>query len=92
MVTIAKPVRKPNITVKDIGGEALLHSSEGEAIHVLNPTAQLIWQLCDGNHTLEEMEAAVRARFSVADEYDVAGDIRQTLQAFAAKQLLATLS
>jgi hypothetical protein len=83
-----RPVRKPGITVKDIGSETLLYSAEEEAIHILNPTAQLIWELCDGEHTVEDMEQAIRASFSVTDEHDVTGDIRRTLEVFAGKGLL----
>lgn len=83
-----RPIRKPGITVKDIGGETLLYSADEEAIHILNPTAQLIWELCDGEHTVEDMERAIRASFSVADEHDVVGDIRETLELFASKGLL----
>lgn len=83
-----KPVRKPGITARNIGGETLLYSAEEEAIHVLNPTAQLIWELCDGEHTIASMEQAIRANFSVAGERDVVGDIRRTLEIFAAKGLI----
>ena len=83
-----RPVRKPGITVKDIGDETLLYSAAEEAIHILNPTAQLIWELCDGEHTVEDMEQAIRAGFSVADEHDVTTDIRRTLAVFAGKGLL----
>jgi hypothetical protein len=83
-----RPFRKPGITVKDIGGETLLYSGEQEAIHILNPTAQVIWELCDGEHTVEDMEQAIRANFSVAIEHDVTGDIRRTLEVFADKGLL----
>jgi hypothetical protein len=83
-----KPVRKPGITAKNIGGEMLLYSAEEEAIHVLNPTAELLWELCDGEHTVASMEQAIRANFSVTDERDVAGDIRRTLEVFAAKGLI----
>jgi hypothetical protein len=83
-----KPIRKPGITVKDIGGETLLYSPEEEAIHVLNPTAQLIWELCNGEHTVEDMEQAIRASFSVDDGRDVIGDIQRTLKVFDGKGLL----
>jgi hypothetical protein len=83
-----KPVRKPGITAKDIGGETLLYSAEEEAIHVLNPTAEFIWELCDGEHTVASMEQAIRANFSVTSERDVVGDIRRTLEVFAAKGLI----
>jgi hypothetical protein len=83
-----KPVRKPGIIVQDIGGEMLLYSAEGKAVHVLNPTAKRIWDLCDGGHTAEDMEQALRASFSIAAERDVAGDLQRTLEVFAAKGLL----
>jgi hypothetical protein len=83
-----KPVRKPGITVKDIGGETLLYSAAEEVIHILNPTARLIWELCDGEHSIEDMEQAIWDSFSVADEHDVTGDIQRTLEVFASKGLL----
>jgi len=83
-----RPVRKPGITVKDIGGETLLYGAEEGAIHILNPTAQVIWELCDGQHTVDDMEQAISASFSVADEHDVTRDIRRTLGVFADKGLL----
>ena len=88
IVNTVRPLRKPGILVKDIGGETLLYSAEQEAIHILNPVAKLIWELCDGEHTVEDMEQTIRAGFSVADERDVIRDIRQTLEIFAAKELL----
>jgi hypothetical protein len=87
-VNTTRPVRKPGITVKDTGGETLLYGAEGEAIHILNPTAHLIWELCDGEHTVEDMEQAIRASFSVADEHEVTTDIQRTLAVLASKGLL----
>ncbi len=83
-----KPIRKPEITVKDIGGETLLYSTKAEVIHVLNATAKLIWELCDGEHTVEDIERVIRSSFAVADDYNVAADIQRTLQVFADKELL----
>lgn len=84
----AKPVRKSGIIVQDMGEETLLYSAEGKAIHVLNPTAKRIWELCDGEHTSEDMAQALRASFAIAAEHDVMGDIRKTLEVFADKGLL----
>ena len=83
-----KPVRKPGITTKNIGDETLLCSAKEEAVHVLNPTAKLIWELCDGQHTVADMEQAIRASFSVADGQDVSRDVQRTLDVFADKGLL----
>jgi hypothetical protein len=87
-----KPIRKPDITARDVGGETLLYSAEEKAIHVLNPTARLVWELCDGEHTVASMEQAIRANFSVTSEHDVTGDIRRTLETFAEKGLLNTIA
>ncbi len=84
----AKPICKPGLTVKDIGGEALLYSADEEAIHILNPTAQLIWELCDGTRTITDMEQTIRTNFFVSTEYDVRQDIRHALAIFVDKGLL----
>lgn len=83
-----KPIHKPGLTIKHIGDETLLHDSDDKAIHVLNPTAQLIWELCDGEHAPMDMESAIRTRFTVPDEHDVLGDIQRVLETFTAKGLL----
>ena len=87
MIT-TKPTRKPEITVKDIGGETLLYGSNQKILHVLNSTAKLIWDLCDGQHSLAEIEQSLRSNFSVPVDHDVAGDIEKTLEIFASKDLL----
>ena len=83
-----RPIRKSGITAKNIGSETLLYGAGDKAIHVLNPTAHLVWELCDGAHTVADMERAVRERFAVPEGRDLRADIEQTLQVFAAKGLL----
>jgi hypothetical protein len=87
-----KPIRKPGITAQDVGDETLLYTAEEEAIHVLNPTAKLVWELCDGEHTVASMEQAIRANFSVTGEHDVGRDVRRTLEVFAEKGLLNAIT
>jgi PqqD family protein of HPr-rel-A system len=83
-----KPVRTPGIVVQDVGDEILLYSAEGKAIHVLNPTARRIWELCDGEHTTADLVQALQASFSIGAEHDVTTDIRRTLADLAARGLL----
>ncbi|NUO10062.1 MAG: PqqD family protein [Candidatus Brocadia sp.] len=87
-MSIRKPVRKQGIIIQDIGRETLLYDAQGKAVHVLNPTAKLIWELCDGAHTVEDMEHAIRANFSVTCGYYVSGDVLRTLEVFASKGVL----
>jgi hypothetical protein len=83
-----KPTRKAGIVIQDIGGETMLYSSDDKAVHVLNATAQLIWELCDGDHSLAEMEQAIRSQFAVPAEAQVLKDVERTLSIFASKGLL----
>ena len=71
------PNRRLDIIVKDVGGETLLYSSDQQVLHVLNSTAKLIWDLCDGKHSLVEMEEALRSSFSVPADHDVMSDIEK---------------
>lgn len=83
-----KPIRKPDIIAQDIGDETLLYSAKDKIIHVLNPTAKLLWELCDGAHAAAGMEEALRASFSITAEHQVTEDIQRTLEIFASKGLL----
>lgn len=85
---MTNPIHKPGITLKDIGGEAMLYSAEEQAVHVLNATARIIWDLCDGQHPPAQMEQEIRARFEVPAQINVLGDIEQTLQVLRSKGLL----
>ncbi len=83
-----KPLHKSNLLLKDLGGEFLIYSAEHKEIHVINPTAQLIWELCDGTHTVDEIVQELRAHFSIPVESDVTTDIQDTLDTFKSKDLL----
>jgi PqqD family protein of HPr-rel-A system len=73
------PLKKAKIVLKDIGDEAILYNSETKAIHILNKTSAMIWEYCDGKHSLEMIEKQIRDKFQVSSAQDVKNDIRQTL-------------
>lgn len=83
-----KPFRKQNIFVWDIGRETLLYRAEVKAFHLLNPTARFILELCDGEHTVEDMEQEIKLKFSTSHEHDVVGDIQQMIDLFAVQGIL----
>jgi len=65
-----------------IGDEVLLyHPGLTKAVY-LNGTASLIWQLCDGQRSDEDIVVLLREAFP--DEgADIAGDVYTTLQRFS---------
>lgn len=83
-----KPVKKQCIFVQDIGREVLLYSAQERVFHILNPTAKTIWELCDGKHTVKDMEQVIRTKFSFSNGHNVVKDIQQILDTLADKGVL----
>ena len=79
--------RSPAVLQRNLGAETFLYTNEMGAVHVLNGTARLIWDLCDGRHTLADIEQAVRAQFAVGENYDLYPDIRRAIAALLEKGL-----
>ena len=82
IINTTKPVRKQGLIVQDMGRESLIYSAEGKVIHVLNPTAKLIWELCDGTHTTEDMERELKMNFFTSKEHNVVEDIKEDTCSF----------
>ncbi|RME99478.1 MAG: PqqD family protein [Chloroflexi bacterium] len=82
------PLRKPEIIAKDLDGETILYSAGHQQLHILNPTAQVIWELCDGKHSHTDIEQVLRSRFAVAPHADVLTDVKEIITVFAKKGLL----
>jgi hypothetical protein len=85
-----KPQRRTDVVCTPAGVETLLYDPASDSVHVLNPTAQAAWELCDGQHTPEEIEAELRLRFSVASGWDVAVDVASLLERLEAEGLLVS--
>jgi hypothetical protein len=83
-----KPTRNPDIITRETGLETLLQVPGREQIYLLNITAGFIWKLCDGQHTMSEIEQAVRSYFLINPGQDVMADIQQTLISFKQAGLL----
>jgi hypothetical protein len=83
-----RPLKRDDVVCRDMGAETLLYDAEAEAIHVLNPTALFIWNLCDGNHSFRDMKRKLVAAFSLTAERDVLADVQRTVDTFARNNLL----
>jgi hypothetical protein len=83
------PTRREDLVCRQLDEtETLLYDPETEALHVLNPTARLIWELCDGEHTVADMVAAMESQYAGTEGSDVPGHVRRTLDTLAARGLL----
>ena len=87
-----KPKRKQKgVIEQDIGNEIVLRNADEKTIHVLNATARIIWELCDGNHTVEDMERQLKERYSIPENTNLLDDILNTLNALSQKGMLEEL-
>jgi hypothetical protein len=71
-------VRNQDIIWRRIEEKIVLIGKDGLVIHVLNKTAALIWELCDGSHDDEEIAADLCECFDVLPE-EAGVDVRETL-------------
>jgi len=70
-----RPLRRQDLVDQAAGEETLLYDPTADAVHVLNPTAQAIWDLCDGRHTLADIETELRGRFASTSGRKLADDV-----------------
>jgi hypothetical protein len=66
----------------------LLYDPVADAVHVLNRTAWAVWELCDGEHTSDDIAAHLRACFASTSDRDVGADVNLALRAFEREELI----
>ncbi|MEN8220135.1 MAG: PqqD family protein [Pseudomonadota bacterium] len=81
--TTRNPLKKEKIVLRDIGDEAVLYNPQTKAIHVLNKTSSMVWESCDGKHSLKMIEKKIMDKFDVSSAQDVKDDIIETLNKFS---------
>jgi hypothetical protein len=82
MPLLNKPRRKPDYRLEMIDNELLLFHPAETKILYCNETASLIWQLCDGQRTPQEITTLLTAAFPEAADA-IADDVQATLQQFS---------
>lgn len=87
-MTEYKPKKKNLVLRGGKSKDAVLYDEETKEIHVLNPTAFFVWKLCDGEHSLRDIEEAVAREFSPKAGREIAEDIKRVVDSFKNKRLL----
>lgn len=81
MILSSIPRRRTDYRLEQIDGELLLFHPNQTKILYFNQTASLIWQLCDGLRTSQEIAALLSAAFPEAAG-NMAVEVEATLQQF----------
>jgi hypothetical protein len=60
-----KPLsRKDNIVIQEMDGEVLIYDLAKDRAFCLNETSALVWQACDGNRTVSEINTFINKKLS----------------------------
>jgi hypothetical protein len=82
-----RPKVREDLTVVELDGEAVIFDEETTDLHHLNPTATIVFGLCDGTSTIPQMSLEISEAFGVpADEVET--QVRTLLRRFRKAKLL----
>jgi hypothetical protein len=70
MIVSNPQARQEEIVVQEVFGELVVYDLKRDRVHLLNPTAALVWQHCDGEHTPVDLAGLLERALEVpqADE------------------------
>jgi pyrroloquinoline quinone biosynthesis protein D len=91
MTPTSVPKQAFGFFVEEMEGENLLYRlGTHKAIH-LNETATLIWKLCDGSRTVQDIVDLLNKEFPDAGA-DIAADVREAVELLAGEGALLEVS
>jgi pyrroloquinoline quinone biosynthesis protein D len=82
-----KPKRKDQLVPEEMDDDLLLADFRQSQLHVLNPTAAAVWEMCDGKHTAEQIAGLIAKHFALPVE-EVRQDVARVLGEFREKGLV----
>ncbi len=77
-----------DIVVQELGDEVLLLNSRDGDVHILNETAYIVWNLCDGRHTLSDIQKNLMNWFPEMIKHTVDEDVQHVVNDFKDKSLI----
>ena len=86
-MTIARPKVRPDLTIVELDGEAVVYDEDTTDLHHLNPTATVVLGLCDGESTLKEISTDISEAFG-APIQEVEPQVRNLIRSFRQVKLL----
>ncbi len=84
-----RPLRKEGIVCQKVGDEWILFDPEQGSIHVINTVAEFVWRMCDGRHSIAEMERQIGDAYEVPAGSDVRADVQSVIQDLVQRGMLA---
>lgn len=76
-----KPKIRPELTFIQIEDEAVVYDPESIGLHHLNPSAALIFQLCDGSGTVKELAQDISDELGLPQD-EILRQVRRVVSSF----------
>lgn len=70
------PIKRAEILELDMGDGFIVYNHESNLVHHLNPSASIMWQLCDGEATVKDLAQEIAEEYQLDRDrvrYEVAG-------------------
>lgn len=83
----AKPRARSDLAIVELDGEAVIYDERSGSLHHLNPTATIVFSLCKGTATIQELSTDIADAFGVSLQM-VEPDVRRVLRQFRKADLL----
>jgi hypothetical protein len=77
-----------SMIARELKSDLMLYDPEVDDIHILNTTARAIYRLYATGMSFDEMEAALRKEFDLADEDDLRQDIYECIEELKGKRII----
>lgn len=84
-----RPKRQPGVTSRALAdGEVMVLSADGARATVLNTMGAIVWQLCDGDHSVLQIAELIGKRFADQPLDRLTADVTQLVDELLQDQLV----
>lgn len=74
-------VPDPQVTLEHVGSQAVLYDRRNGQAHVLNGSAARLWELCDGERTIDQLTTQFASSYDIPADA-VRSDVEQLVASF----------
>ena len=83
-----QPRRSDGVLAQEAQGQTVLLRLDDGSYYALDDVGARVWELCDGQRSLEEIVAVMREEFAAPTE-EIAADVQEFVEELRREQLLA---
>lgn len=87
-LTASTPRPASGCAIEVMGDEVVVYNPASDHVHYLSDTAAVIWQLCDGTRTVDEIVELLRGAYPDSID-EISQDVNTTIASMLESELLA---